>query len=196
MTRSRHETLCQWVNENLEAYADGDLTPSDRALAESHFRQCAACVAGLKLAQRVTFSLRDLPILECPERVTAAVYRRIEASPKRQVTKGFDWRRLLSPVIWRPALTGVVTVLLVAMIAIVGGRRQVSPAYSARDLARARVEARWALTFVNQVTQRTGTRMKNELLDPRVIRPVIRAVEKTTQERGIRRDSQEVRNAG
>jgi anti-sigma factor RsiW len=196
MTQSKHETLCQWVNENLEGYLDRDMTPSDRAMAESHFRQCAACAAELKLAQRVTSSLRDLPVLDCPARVTDAVYGQIEATPKRRNSARRDWRRLLSPVIWRPALAGVVTVLLVAMIAIVGGRKQVSPAYSARDLARARVEAKWALTFVNQVTQRTGMKMKDELLDPRVIRPVMRAVEKTTRDRGIKRDSQEVRNAG
>ena len=196
MTQSRHESLCMWVSDNLESYLDGDLAASDRVMAESHFEQCPSCTAELRLAQRVASSLRELPILDCPDGVTGAVYGRIEASRGLRNRAGFDWRRLLPPVIWRPALAGVVTVLLVAMIAIVGGRRQVSPAYSARDLARARVEVKWALSFVNQVTQRTGLKMKDELLDPRVIRPVIRAVEKTTQERGIKHDSQEVRNAG
>jgi len=196
MAQSGHESLCQWVSENIESYLDGDLPPSERAMAESHLGQCATCAQELELAQRVTGSLRALPIMECPERVTDAVYGRIGASRKKRVSSRFSLDRLLSPRFWRPALAGAVTVLLVAMIAVVGNRKQVAPTISARDLARARVEVKWALACVNQITQRTSQMVKDELLDPRVIRPVVRAVEKTTQDRGIKRDSQEVRNAG
>jgi hypothetical protein len=196
MAQSGHDTLCQWVNENLERYLDGDLPPSEAAMVESHTAQCAACADELKLAQQVTGSLRALPILECPARVTDTVYGQIESLPKKRASVRIGFGRLFSPVFWRPALAGVVAVLLVALIGVVGSRKHKEPTVSARDLARAKVEVKWALGCVNQITKRTSQMVKDELLDPRVIWPVVRAVEKTDQNRGNSRDSQEVRNAG
>ncbi len=196
MTQLERDNLCPWLNENVERFLDGELNPSETSIAEEHLATCTLCAQQVEFAGQISSTLRTLPIVDCPDSVTEAVYEKVAVSALKRSMQGFDWGRLFTPPVWRPALIGVVSVGLVALIAVIGGRRDVVPAYTARDLARARVEAKWALRLVNQVGERAGAQMRNELLNPRVIRPVIRAVETEAAKRGSKRDAQEVRNEG
>jgi anti-sigma factor RsiW len=166
---------CVWVSERLDAYLERDLAPSEHDAIAAHLETCGDCAAELELAKRLVHTLRDLPLLTCPETVRVAVDERIGPPPSW-------WRRLTGLRVWRPALAGGVAAVLVAITALVG-HHQTSTTPTAEELARAGAEAKWALTYVAQVGHRAGLTVRARLSDPQLAVPLHQAIEKAQERR-------------
>ncbi|MCA9257863.1 MAG: zf-HC2 domain-containing protein, partial [Planctomycetales bacterium] len=79
---SRHPPIdaeCKWVADRCEAHVDGELTSAERHRLLEHAESCSVCSDAILRAERLQRSLSQLPTLRCPDAVTAAVRRRMQA---------------------------------------------------------------------------------------------------------------------
>jgi len=70
----------QWATQQLSAYLDGELSPSDRARVEAHLRECQLCAEELKTLRWTARLTAQMPMLKAPRSflITEAV-----AQPRR-----------------------------------------------------------------------------------------------------------------
>jgi len=141
----------------IEPYVDDDLSTARRHSLEQHLGACAACRDELADARSIRAELQALPRLACPDQVTDFVLGRVATSSPRGA-----WARLRAAVAqasagpaWRPALAAA-GVTVVALVITLLGQQPRQNGYTPQDLARAEVEARWALALVAQVTTRAS----------------------------------------
>jgi len=183
------QTSCVWVCDHLDLYLDRDLPPTETEAIRSHLGDCADCASELAHAQAVLGTLRTLPVLTCPEVVSVAIRKQIGPAPS-------FWRRLWTGRLSRPALVGAVAVALLAVTAIVGRYQTVAPPrVDSEELAVARAEAKWAFALISGVARRTEKTVREEVLDPRLVAPLLRAIEKSRVPQS-RFQSQEVHHEG
>lgn len=80
MSGAQRQGPCPQWEEQLSALRDGDLSPEERRLVESHLELCPGCRQGLEELEALCGSLRDLGPVKPPpelfESVAAAVSRR------------------------------------------------------------------------------------------------------------------------
>jgi anti-sigma factor RsiW len=180
--------VCLSIGERIEAYLDGALTPADNAEIAAHLASCPECRADLACARHVAETLHSLPPERCPDRVVARVYARFVP---QAMTIRDRWRMML----WRPALVGAFAVGLLVVTSLIGQRQIVSNRYTDHDLIKAEQEARWALEYVGLLGERAGRTVKSEVIDERILVPVVRTLERSL-ERDKTESKREVRNAG
>ena len=147
---------CARVQVLIEPYLDGDLTAARAARFESHLSACSGCHDELAAARTIRDALRALPHYACPETVTARVLQSAASQPRGAWSRLREaWREVMGGSVWRPAMaaTGVAAVLLLVTLLSQQPRHN---GYTAEELARAELEARWALAMVAQVTSRAS----------------------------------------
>jgi len=93
--------------EDLSAFLDGQLTPSDRARVQRHLKECADCRADLDALRHTVSLLRAVPALKPPRSFVLPV---TEARRQRQA------RRQRLAYVYLQAATAVATVLLVLVV--------------------------------------------------------------------------------
>jgi hypothetical protein len=75
MTYDKHE--CDLMCERLAAYIEGDLPPAERAAAEQHFAECAACAEALVELRAIAGEAAQLPLLTPSRDLWAGIESRI-----------------------------------------------------------------------------------------------------------------------
>jgi len=98
---------CKKLEEFLSLYIDGESTPEERELVESHLRSCAPCSALLSLLRETKLALSTIPELEVSDQLLSRLST-IPAS-KKKFNFGLDF--LLKPS-FQPIMT-VATVFLI-----------------------------------------------------------------------------------
>ncbi len=147
---------CVRVQVLIEPYLDGDLEVKRAASLERHLAACSGCREELTAARGIRDGLRALPHFSCPETLTELVLRRAASQPRGAWSRLREaWSDVMGGSIWRPAMaaTGVAAVLLVVTLLSQQPRHN---GYTSEELARAELEARWALAMVAQVTSRAS----------------------------------------
>ncbi len=61
------------IRERIEPFLDDELDPNETERVEAHLEGCALCSAELDEARRVRDALRELPLVDCPQRVVESV---------------------------------------------------------------------------------------------------------------------------
>lgn len=186
-TSSRHE----WMNARVEAYVDGDLSASEGATFEQVLAESPHWQAQVRYARRIHEELHTLPHPVCPPQVTDAVLaetrRRAQGTPRvRWKTRW--WRRLDMEwqAGWKPALATLTLVLLIVASALLSTSdtpahlfRQQSTlphAYTQTEIQQAETKAKWALAYIAQVSERTGSTVEETVLEENVAAPMRRAL--------------------
>ncbi len=72
---------CLDVQMELQAYADGELSPERAALLEQHLTDCDSCRAELVRLQAVVVALETWPLVAEPVQLTAHVMARVRPRP-------------------------------------------------------------------------------------------------------------------
>ncbi len=170
----RRETIdCQRALDLIESDLDEEVSNQESTALESHVRTCGSCAKERELAARLAETLRELPLLRCPERLVHGL------SPLVSVETRRPKRLSRSRGVWAsmgklPRLAAAALVLL----AIVGGatwglrpaqKNEVTPA----QLARAREELQWTLAYLTEIGHRTGAILQDEVLARPAIQPVL-----------------------
>lgn len=197
MNEFERHSEAAWVDEHLETYVDGDLSPADRRRIEAFVEQSPEMARQLQLARRVLEELAAVDRPACPPSVTNSVLEAARADvvkPARAANRPPQLRRKnrragvrrgRTRSVWtavlRPAVLTGIFILLVVSSAIFWGRPQLeSPTASeptSAQVEQALRETKWALSFVSDVGRRTGQSIRREVLEERVTVPVQRAVD-------------------
>jgi anti-sigma factor RsiW len=148
---------CGEVLDILEAYVDGDLPAAEEERVGVHLDSCPSCAAELALARAIQSELRSLPLPDCPPEVLEKVRRAGRykvlsfARPERQPPR--PWR-LAGAAALLAAAAGLSVFFLPPFL-----NDEPSP----EEVARAAEEARYALSYVGQVSRRAGLMLRDRL---------------------------------
>jgi anti-sigma factor RsiW len=181
------------MQERVDAYLDGDLSPAESAAANLHLGRCPVCAEELQLARQVAGSLRALPAMTCPDSIPEAVRERIGAAGNAQWgVKPWPWYYRWQEFFRRPAVIGVATALLFVVItAVMGNQQQPQPAYTQAEIEEAKLDAKLALAYLGKYTTRAGETVRDDVFEQGLIAPIMRAVQRkhtdetTTQPEGV-----------
>lgn len=178
------DVLC----ERLDAYFDDELGELERARVERHLQGCPRCVESLAVYAALRDDLRAAhPLETCPPEVTAAVLAMARAEQPAATPPRESWQSRLSGLVaallpapsWRPALVaGAAAVLLaVPLWRTLRGPEPVprQAALTPAELARAERDARLVLGLVAAIGEDAGSRVKDELMNHRIVEPTRRA---------------------
>ncbi len=163
-----------WMDERLEGYLDGDLTPEETARFERGLRR-DDWAAELRRAASIRDGLRALPLPECPPHVTRAVLRearrraRAEWLHRAREALARAWRLTA-----RPALAMAVLVALVVVAALVTRPPRDAPART--EVEHALAEVKWTLAYLSEVGRQTGASVHRDVLDAHVFGPMHEAL--------------------
>lgn len=167
---------CYFVQLQIDSFLDGELSSEQQQIFAAHVHACSACAAELQFAQTVNDSVLDLPLLDCSDAALEPIDRlgRAPGEAAAVNTGGTSslggWLASL-PAGLRYGLPAaaavVVTLLLVPMLsdrsenpaAVVATDADAATAgeYSQEDVLAALNDLNTAISYLNEVTQRTET---------------------------------------
>lgn len=183
----------EWMDVRVEAYVDGDLPDAEREAFEHVLADNPHWQAQVHHARRIRDALHEFPNLACPPQVTDAVLsetrrRSNGAQPRKDSGWMALWRGLGAELRtgWKPAVVGLTLVLVVVASVLLGNpQRWFAPAeqpaaladrYTQDEIEQAETEAKWALSYVAQVSQKTGSTVEESILEENVAAPMRRAL--------------------
>ncbi len=95
---------CLEIQTAFDSYLDGDLTPKECKIIETHLNSCAACKQDFDDAIQVRKVLNELPVVEptpgFEQRVLAEVRRQYAGKDNRMYAKGFATALVASVMLW------------------------------------------------------------------------------------------------
>ena len=183
--KSHNAPSTEWMDARVEAYIDGDLPREERELFEQTLDADDAWAREVQCAQRIQDELHALPVHACPPQVTQAVMERTRGTAPS--TWAAWWERAKRELDiefhlgWRPALISTALIMLVALSVYVSGppdaANTLPQTYSAAEIQRAEAQAEWTLAFIARIGQRTESKLRQDVIEPRLEQPVRRALD-------------------
>ncbi|NKB67175.1 MAG: hypothetical protein GKR89_08950 [Candidatus Latescibacteria bacterium] len=157
---------CTWTLDRIEAYIDGELDDTQALQLDEHVAACPTCSEQLAQARSLADALRSLPQLTYPAEAVNALQREIRQTRRRRL--GAYTRRL----------SAVAAVLL----ALLGGyslldKDQPPPAVESVEVAQARRQVEWTLAYLGNLGNRTGTSIRDDVIQPRLVDPLRQSLE-------------------
>jgi anti-sigma factor (TIGR02949 family) len=166
---------CDWCDERLEPWLDGDLPADEASALEGHVAECRHCTRQISLARRIRSELRDLEQPACPEGVASAL-----AGHTRP-------RRLrLAPALAAGLMAGAVGLGIVWQMT--GTTETVEPP-SRVELAEARADLGVALGYISAAGRVAGRDVGNVLAGEGLMRPIQRGLDLEITIPALRRES-------
>jgi len=179
MPRNRN-TDCEWVQDRIELFVDGDAGHDDAQALERHAHTCAECAADIDFARSLKSELRALPAHTAPagavERAEAAARaaaassspslgERVAAFLGARIAQHFEG-------MMRPAMAAMVLVVIAAGVFVVSQRDRVPTTqngYTQAEIAAAAEQARVAFAYVGHYTQRPVQVLRSDVMADRVV---------------------------
>jgi len=171
---------CEWVQDRIDLYLDGEAGRDETAALERHAAACADCTAEIDFARTLTSELRALPAHTAPagivERAEAAARaatassspslgERVVAFLGAHVARHFDG-------VMRPAMAAMILVVVAAGVFVISQRGRV-PAerngYTEAEIAAAAEQARVAFAYVGHYAQRPVQVLRKDVMADRVV---------------------------
>lgn len=162
MSDSKRTHDCDWCDDRLEAWLDGDLPADEAAAMEAHVAGCQRCRRQASLARRIQSGLRDLEQPSCPESIAADLADRTRHR-----------RRRLAPALAAGLLAGALGLGIVWQMQSATDAGQPSRA----ELAQARAELEVALGYVSAAGRAAGRDLGDMLAGEGVMRPIQRGLD-------------------
>lgn len=157
MTERDPQQACEWFDERLEPWLDGELDAADAGRVADHVEGCARCARQVALARRIGAGLRDLGQPACPEHVGLGVAQPPRAAPRRVV-----------PALAAGLMAGALALGVVWQMNGSAPSGEPSPA----ELAEARADLELALGYVAAAGRAAGRDVGNVLADEAIMRPL------------------------
>ena len=172
MSRPHDETICEQLGPRIEALVDGELERAETISLEEHFAVCPDCARQYRLALVIRRELQAMPELDAPTHVLESA---LELSRQRQSSR-WSWTRLFQ--LPRPAwvaLGATTAAAVLSILVLVPDPVSTVPDQSA-EVERATEEARLALAYLDKLTRRAATDLREDIVRRRVVEPVTRGL--------------------
>lgn len=175
------DSQCYFVQLQIDSFLDGELNAEQQKSFAAHMHSCSACAAELQFAQTLHDTVMDLPMLDCSDKALEPIDRLGLGSAEsgesgRSAPAQAGWPGSLSgwlaglPAGLRygaPAAAAVVLTLLLipalnneseapAVAAVTSGDEG-NTEYSQDDVLAALNDLNTAISYLNEVSQRTET---------------------------------------
>lgn len=173
---SRHD--CDWCDERLEPWLDGELAADEAAALERHVAECRRCERQVSLARRIQSELRDLEQPACPEGVAGALADRTR--PRRP---------LLAPALAAGLVAGA---LGLGVAWQMNRTTETDGAPSRAQLAEARADLGVALGYISAAGRVAGRDVGNVLAGEGLMRPIQRGLDLEITIPALRRESHDM----
>ena len=178
---------CEWVQERIDPYLDGEASRDEAAALEQHTATCASCASEVNFARALTSELRALPAHTAP----AGIVDRAEAAARGAAAPsspslgeraaaflGERFARHFDGVT-RPAMAAMILVVVAAGVFVISQRGRV-PAeqngYTEAEVAAAAVQARLAFAYVGHYARRPVEVLRRDVMADRVVPRIERAM--------------------
>lgn len=168
---------CAAILPLLEPWVDGELAPVEAERVCAHLALCPSCAAESRLAEAIQAGLRALPQLDAPP----AVLERVRQAAGEGSVRTFRRQIRSRPSRRFAALAAALAVALLGVLLLFELRRA-TPQPTAREVARATEEARYALAYVGRVSRRAGLEIKDEVLPRHLVNPAARSLSRSLGE--------------
>lgn len=164
------------LQELLDGFLDGTLTTEQVETVERLCREVPECAKERELALLARESLRSVKVPAVP----SSVSRQVLAQVRRKAFAAWRDRVLaalafVSLPVWRPVLA-VATLVIAVWLTFSVVRRPDIPiepeTYSRAEIDRALEEVKWTLGYLGQVGRKTGTLVRDDVLEPHVVSPI------------------------
>jgi len=180
----RKTTDCAWIESQLAGFAAGELDPREVAEVERHLATCPDCRGELAGELALRESLTSLPVVSCPERVTANILAVVNASDRRLGAA----RRRVVPIGWRRATWGLAAAAVVlALVFVAPWRDRPEDTYvagedgwSEQEIRTARGEVRLTLALAARIIEKTERKTVTEVFGRQLRGAVIKSMKALT----------------
>jgi anti-sigma factor RsiW len=167
---------CAEVDDNLEAYVEGDLGPEPGRRLESHVAGCPGCREKLGVAREIASGLRSLPARKCPGEIEQRVFEKIESEKKGWESRLTNLLDLVRFPISLKAAAGLATTLLILLALWVyppwSWIRNGSPQYTEEEVARAKKAITIAFGYVDHASELAREILVKEDIPGKVLQPI------------------------
>lgn len=175
----KHETACQNVLLQIDSYLDRELAPAQEQALLAHVAQCPPCQAELRYAQALHERLTALPLMEAPAATLGSIERLMQTA---SAPTPLPSRR---PLLARWSSLALAASLVAAVALGFGLGRLNGPGsaptdmaqltdpqptdsqpqvYSQQEIIKAIEDMQLAISYLQEVTERTGTLVEGQLL--------------------------------
>jgi len=157
---------CLHIQERIDDYIDGTLSPSEKSDLQRHLSECEACRIRLQDEQRIISLIESLPLQVLPEEVV----NRIEDRTVRKThgNSAGQWlrERLIIPR-WPKVAVGFAVVAIAVFIVLKSLPESVTPdpaTFSEADARNAKLKAKWSLVYISDLMKKTEKRVVADIL--------------------------------
>ena len=159
------------IEERIEAYVDGELSRRERLEFEAACAADPALWEDVRAAQLIRDGLRSLETPNCPPEVTGAIFEQVRRDARiRRGTQSGSWIG-----IWKPALAGL-AVIVATVVFVLLRPAPVTEVPTDPEVAEALDEVKWTLAYINNIGNRTGETIRDDVLRDHVVRPIERGL--------------------
>ncbi|NNE71726.1 MAG: hypothetical protein HKN29_15380 [Rhodothermales bacterium] len=155
------------VDELIEPYLDGALSPDDRQRVLTAAAEDREFARQLAVARSIREALHSMPSVVAPPDLVPSVMRVARKDRRKQLLASIEERfRSITTSGLRPALATATLVAVIVAAGLFGRPAQptVSPeAQAALD------QIKWTLALVSEVTERSTTHIRRDVLEPHVV---------------------------
>ena len=171
-----------WLDDNVEAYVDEELSADDRKRFEAQLEVNAELRSSVLAAAHIREALAGLEPKACPDTAVSEVLERVRHERKISSPSGRYLRALMAPgASYRSVRAAAVAVVVVAafvMAALLMSRGVRQPTEVEQGLA----DVKLALAYVGLAGRQAGDVVRHEAVGEGVIIPLRRAVVRVTGE--------------
>lgn len=178
MSDDRQIHDCDWCDERLEPWLDGDLTADEASALESHLAECRRCERQVSLARRIQSDLQNLEQPVCPDGVASALAERTRPRRPR-----------LAPALAAGLMAGAVGLSIVWQMT---GTTEKDESPSRAQLAEARADLGVALGYISAAGRVAGRDVGNVLAGEGLMRPIQRGLDLEITIPALRRESHDM----
>lgn len=177
MSEFRQTHDCDWYDERLEPWLDGDLPGNEAAALETHLAACQRCRREAGRARRIQSGLRGLEQPACPDNV-----------PARLAARTRNRRNRLVPALAAGLVAGA---LGLGVVWQMQSSMETGGQPTGAELANARAELEVALGYVSAAGRAAGQDLGNVLADEGIMRPIRRGLDLKVTIPVLQRESRE-----
>ena len=166
------------IDEQIDAYIDGELTGKQRRAVTRHLKVCESCRRKWQEKRILSINLRTLPFQSCPERVVERVMQQVQTAqqPKRWWLVPWPFQR--PAFVWRLA-TGLTAAALILLLIIRQVNQKISPPqhrYSPEEIAQAKMDVEQTMEYLSAVIELTQQTIEQEVVPKKIMEPLKRGL--------------------
>jgi hypothetical protein len=168
------DSQCYFVQLQIDSFLDGELNSEQQKIFAGHLHGCSVCAAELQFAQTLHDTVMDLPLLDCADGALEPIDRLGRESGKPDAARAgwleplAGWLAALPASLRYGAPVAAAVVITLLLLPVLNNGSELPPAvastvnngeqeYSQEDVLAALGDLNTAISYLNEVSQRTET---------------------------------------